>query len=267
MAQQRIIKQIGNDVYINVPIYEKDGTPFVQGAAQCRFEMRNEYTEPISIDTWTIENGRLIFWILAPRIVQTGYYDLWGEVKRNDSNVMDGKATHTFDIRRILRIVKHSDEITEETARGIHGMLDMYALSAYHSYVRTTDDDPIMTEKEWVETLPFGGRGTYFRKMDIEQELESMMPGEVQIIKVLIYDAWGKDVIDLYRQIDVERDSGDPPSDAVWNSLHGENKGPVFQLLFDDLGFRYGLRGVRFNVIAYPKKQNDEVKTSQFTIG
>ena len=266
MAQQRIIKQIGNDVYIDVAIYENDGTPFVQGDATCRFEMRNEYTEPISIDTWTIEDGRLKFWILAPRIIQTGYYDLWGEVTRNDSSVMDGKASYTFDIRRALRIVKHSDEITEETATGIHGMLDMYALSAYHSYVRTTDDDPIMTEKEWAETLPFGGRGNYFRKMEIEQELESMGPGEVQIIQVHIFDAWGKNILDLYRQIDVERDSGDPHNDAVWNQQKGINRGAVFQITFDDLGFRYGARSTRFKVTAYPKKPKEDVKTSGFTI-
>lgn len=266
MAQQRIIKRIGNDVYVNVPLYESDGTPFSQGSAQCRFEMRNEFTDPIPVRTWTIDGNRLSFWILAKEIIATGYYDLWGEVKRNQSEVRDGKATHTFDIRRVMKIVKHSEQITEETARGIHGMLDMYALSAYHSYVRTTTDDPILTEKEWVDLLPFGGKGgETFRKMHIEQELESMMPGEVQTIRIFIYDGFGRDVTSQYGRLDVERDSGDQYSDAVWNYQNGANRGFEFELTFQDLNFAYGKRGARFECIA--TAVNHERITNNFSIG
>lgn len=153
MAQQHIIKRIGNDVYVEIPIYESNGTPFTVSGAICRFEMRNQYTTPIIIKDWIFDGNRLSFWILSDEITTTGYYDLWGEVKRDDASVRDGEATHTFDVRRILKIVDHSEEITDEAAQGIHGMLDMYALSAYHSYVRTTDDEPIMTEKEWVKMM------------------------------------------------------------------------------------------------------------------
>lgn len=267
MAQQRIIKRIGNDVYVNIPIYEQDGTPFSQGGAQCRFEMRNEYTEPIPVRSWTISGNRLSFWILSKEIIATGYYDLWGEIKRNESSVRDGKATHTFDVRRVMKIVKHSESIDDhESSIGMHAMLDMYALSAYHSYVRTTEDDPILTEKEWIALLPFGGSGgETFRKMHIEQELESMMPGEAQRINIFIYDGFGRDVTNQYGKLDVERDSGDQYSDAVWNYQNGINKGFAFELTFQDLNFQNGRRGARFECIA--TAINHEKIKSNFSIG
>jgi len=153
--QQRIIKRIGNDVFVNLPIYEKDGSNFNPTGATMRFELRNSNAEAIPITDYRFENGnRLCFWVLAREFKAYGWYDFVGEIKRADSSVKGGTATYTFDIRKLIRIVSYSEWITDnEATAGIFGMLDMYALSAYHSYVRTTSDDPIMTEKEWVQTL------------------------------------------------------------------------------------------------------------------
>lgn len=180
MAQQRIIKRIGNDVYVEIPIYESDGAPFEQNGAVCRFEMRNGYTTSIAVKEWQLDGNRLSFWLLADEIITTGYYDLWGEVKRDEADVRDGKATHTFDVRRLLRIVDHSEQITDEAAQGIHGMLDMYALSVYHSYVRTTDDVPIMTEKEWTELVMVANK-----VLNIIKEFDEEKPTDYNVFSSL----------------------------------------------------------------------------------
>lgn len=155
--QQRIVKRIGNDIFVNLPIYERDGQPFANSADYTlEFELlsHDTHTEPIPINDYWFENGnRLCFWVLASDVIATGWYDFKGRLTRPDSSVSGGVATHEFDVVKLIRVVEHSEWIGTENTAGLYAMLDMYALSAYHSYVRTTLDDPILTEKEWVDTL------------------------------------------------------------------------------------------------------------------
>ncbi len=155
--QQRIVKRIGNDIFVNLPIYERDGQPFANSADYTlEFELlsSNTHVEPIPVTEYWFEDGnRLCFWVLASEITAIGWYDFRGKLTRPDSSVSGGVATHEFDVVKLIRVVEHSEWIGTENTAGLYAMLDMYALSAYHSYVRTTLDDPILTEKEWVDTL------------------------------------------------------------------------------------------------------------------
>ncbi len=153
--QQRIIKRIGNDIFVNLPVYERDGTPFTHSPTYTlEFELRHETVEPIPVtDYWFEDGNRLCFWVLADEVTAIGWYDLVGKVTRPDASVRGGTATYEFDVVKLIRVVAHSELIGTEHSSGVFGMLDMYALSAYHSYVRTTSDDPLLSEADWVKTL------------------------------------------------------------------------------------------------------------------
>ncbi len=88
------------------------------------------------------------------------------------------------------------------------------------------------------------------RFMIIEKEKESMSPREEQLIKVLIYDGYNRDVTGQYSQVDLERDSGDYYTDQNWNNQHGRNKGFEFTITFEDLNFRQDRMSTKFLVFA-----------------
>ena len=89
------------------------------------------------------------------------------------------------------------------------------------------------------------------RKMTIYQSHGGLvMYGEDEDIEVRIEDGYGVDVTDEYSQFILERDSGDPPSDTVWNASH-RDVGNTFTILFTDLRIDYiHTRSNKFTVTA-----------------
>jgi hypothetical protein len=101
--------------------------------------------------------------------------------------------------------------------------------------------------------------------MDVEQEKLIMSPGETQKIKVTIYDGYNRDVTNQYRQLDVERDSGDFYSDDAWNDAYGKNKPFAFEITWADLNFREDRSSTQFRLLA--RKDYDTLLTDTLKIG
>ena len=88
------------------------------------------------------------------------------------------------------------------------------------------------------------------RYMEITQELFFMSRDDVQTIYITIYDGYNRDKTREFGQINIERDSGDPYSDAVWNTTKGMNVGREVEISFSDLSFSDETLKNTFNVIA-----------------
>lgn len=103
-----IVKRYGNDIYVDFPIFEADGSAFKPSGATIRVELRNSFAETIPIPVYDFSGNNIRFWVLASELKAVGSYDLWIEAKRANALIRGGIATYTYDKRDLIKIRRHS---------------------------------------------------------------------------------------------------------------------------------------------------------------
>jgi hypothetical protein len=134
--------------------------------------------------------------------------------------------------------------------------------TGWFSFVQEIENFVYWNKKElkWKPIRAIDENIESIRYIYVLQEKLSMGPGEVQKVKVTVYDGYNRDVTDEFRQLDVERDSGDFDSDELWNDSRGKNMGFHFELTWDDLNFRQDGRYTEFKIIA---RERDNIITDK----
>lgn len=105
---EKITKRYGNDIFVNVPVFEADGvTPF-KNEGDIIVELRNAHAPTIPIPEFEIEDGNVKFWVLASELMNIGSYDLVIQAKREDDTIRGGVRTVTTDVRGVIKVELHA---------------------------------------------------------------------------------------------------------------------------------------------------------------
>lgn len=94
----------------------------------------------------------------------------------------------------------------------------------------------------------------------------TIAPRETETVTVSIYDTRGRNITHRFTRYSLRRNSGDGPSDRLWNAEHTNVSNP-FEIGFDDLGID-GITRVRtiFYVTAYSEDDGDLTITRDYFI-
>jgi hypothetical protein len=101
-------QRYGNDIFVDVPVFEPDGvTPF-KDEGDITVELRNAHAPTIPIPEFGIEDGNVKFWVLASELMNIGSYDLVIQAKREDATIRGGVRTVTTDVRGVIKVELHA---------------------------------------------------------------------------------------------------------------------------------------------------------------
>ncbi len=105
---EKITRRYGNDIRVNVPVFEPDGiTPF-SPTGTIKVELRNGHGTTIPIPDFTFTGNNIQFWVLASELVNLGSYDLVVQAKRTNASVRGGTQTVTTDVRGVIKVELHA---------------------------------------------------------------------------------------------------------------------------------------------------------------
>lgn len=143
----------------------------------------------------------------------------------------------------------------------IHGHIEGFSMPAidsqgnpytkvFHGYGQVFGNAYIFGQLDQFERISY--------RCFVEQSLGgTLAPSETEYVTVYILNGYGEDVTSQFTLISVTRNTGDPASDALWNSQHTSVSNP-FQISFSDLG----IDGIHKLVASFNVTATDEV-TSQ----
>lgn len=143
----------------------------------------------------------------------------------------------------------------------IHGNLEGFSMPAispsgqpytkeFHGYGQVFGNAYLFGQIDQFERQAF--------RMVIDQSLGgSLAPDETEDVTVTVLDGYGSDVTERFTLLSVTRNSGDAPSDAVWNAAHTSVDNP-FQISFSDLG----IDGIHSLVTTFTVTATDETSDS-----
>ena len=143
----------------------------------------------------------------------------------------------------------------------IHGNLEGFSMPAispsgqpytkeFHGYGQVFGNAYLFGQIDQFERQAF--------RMVIDQSLGgSLAPDETEDVTVTVLDGYGSDVTERFTLLSVTRNSGDAPSDAVWNAAHTSVDNP-FQISFSDLG----IDGIHSLMTTFTVTATDETSDS-----